>query len=80
MPSFDGGITRRDLIKGTVAAGSLALVGSPGVAGAQQSGPVGNKATSVESHGDLAGRLRGGLITDRIVSLGQDIVLLRGAP
>lgn len=63
MSNFDGGITRRDLIKGTVAAGGLALAGSSAVAGTQQSGVTGTTAAGPEPHADLAKRLRGGLIT-----------------
>ena len=53
----------RDRIKGTVAAGSLALVGSSAVAGTPQSGTAGTSATKPAPHAGLAERLRGGLIT-----------------
>ena len=61
MSKFDGGITRRELIKGTVAAGGLALVGSSAPARGQQ--PPAAGAAKPEPHADLAKRLRGGLIT-----------------
>lgn len=63
MPKFVGGITRRDLIKGTVAAGGLALAGPSALAGSQQSGTAGTIAARPETHADLANRLRGALIT-----------------
>jgi FAD/FMN-containing dehydrogenase len=63
MRNRDGGITRRDLIRGTVAAGGLALAGSPAVAAAQQSGAAGTTAAGARSHADLAKALRGPLIT-----------------
>jgi len=63
MPKFDGGISRRDLIKGTLAAGGLALTGSSAPAGAQQTATATTVADKPISHADLAGRLRGRLIT-----------------
>ena len=63
MSKFDGGITRRDLIKTTVAAGGLALVGPSAVAGTQQSTAAGTGAARPEPYADLAKGLRGGLIT-----------------
>ena len=63
MSKFDGGITRRDLIRGTVAAGGLALVGSSAVARAQQTGTAASAAAKPAPHAGLADRLRGRLIT-----------------
>jgi len=63
MPKFDGGITRRELIQGTVAAGGLALVGSPTLVRAQQSAPAGTVGAKPKPYADLAERLRGSLIT-----------------
>jgi FAD/FMN-containing dehydrogenase len=63
MSKFDGGISRRELIKGTVAAGGLALVGSSAVASAQQSVNSATAAAVPEPYAELAARLRGGLIT-----------------
>ena len=49
MSKSDGGITRRELIKGSVAAGGRTLLGTPAISVAQQS------ATQMPSpHADLA--------------------------
>jgi FAD/FMN-containing dehydrogenase len=63
MATFDGGITRRDLIRGTVAAGGLALMGSATVAGARQTEAAATAAASPKAFADLARGLRGSLIT-----------------
>ncbi|MGI9270601.1 MAG: FAD-binding oxidoreductase [Woeseiaceae bacterium] len=63
MTKFDGGISRRDLIKGTVAAGGLALAGSAAGASAQQSGAApATVATTPRPFADLAERISGRII------------------
>jgi FAD/FMN-containing dehydrogenase len=54
-----GGITRRELIKGSVAAGGLTLLGTPAITAAQQAAAV----TPPSPYADLADRLGGNLIT-----------------
>ena len=58
MSNSDGGITRRDLIKGSVAAGGLTLVGAPAISVAQQAA-----ASMPQPYGDLAEKLSGSVIT-----------------
>lgn len=64
MSNFDGGISRRDLIKGSAALGSLALVGSTAVAKVQESALEETAAAAEEQKpfADLAERMRGGII------------------
>ena len=62
MATINKGLSRRDLIKGTVAAGGLALVGSATTVGAQQSAAA-NNAVKPKPYGDLGERLRGTVIT-----------------
>ena len=62
MSKFDRGITRRDLIRATIAAGGLAMVGRSPIVGAQQSGTVKTATTTPIPHAGLAERLHGGLI------------------
>jgi FAD/FMN-containing dehydrogenase len=62
MATFERGISRRDLIKGTVAVSGLALAGTATVVGAQQSAAATN-AVKPEPYADLAKRLRGTVIT-----------------
>lgn len=59
MTKFDGGVSRRDLIKGTMAAGGLALLGSPTLASAANTGSA---AAEAVPFADLARQLRGGVI------------------
>lgn len=61
MSKFDRGISRRDLIKGTVAAGGLALVGSTSGTLAQASASVDTGATP-QPYADLVKRMRGTII------------------
>jgi len=63
MPKFDGGITRRELIKGTMAAGGLAMVGTPTLVSAQETATAAVAAAEPKPYADLAERLRGSLIT-----------------
>ena len=58
MSNPDGGITRRDLIRGSVAAGGLTLMGAPTIAVARQA-----TAAASPAYSDLAGKLSGSLIT-----------------
>ena len=62
MPNIDRGLTRRDLIRGSMAAGGLALTGSTLTANAQQA-PMPATTASPAPHAALAERLAGGLIT-----------------
>jgi FAD/FMN-containing dehydrogenase len=64
MSKFDGGISRRDLIKGSAALGSLALVGSTAVAKMQESVLEEAVAAAEEAKpfADLAERMRGNII------------------
>lgn len=62
MADFDGGISRRDLIKGTVAAGGLALVGSSTVASARQTAAADAVAVTPKPFADLSERIRGKVI------------------
>jgi FAD/FMN-containing dehydrogenase len=58
MSNSEGGITRRELIQGSVAAGGLTLMGAPAISVAQQAA-----ANTPAPYADLAGKLSGGLIT-----------------
>jgi FAD/FMN-containing dehydrogenase len=58
MSNDHGGITRRELIKGSVAAGGLTLIGTPVLSVAQQSA-----ASTPSPHAELAERLSGSVIT-----------------
>lgn len=60
MTDFDGRISRRDLIKGTVAAGGLALVGSTAVASVQEYAAT--TAATPKPFADLAKRINGQII------------------
>ena len=62
MSKIHHALTRRQVIKGTVAAGSLVLAGPAAVAGARLSATTGHTANGPKPHADLAGRLRGELI------------------
>ena len=60
MSDFDGGISRRDLIKGTVAASGLALVGSTAIASTQEYAAT--TAATPKPFADLAKRINGRII------------------
>ena len=61
MRNSNGRITRRELIKSSVAAGGLAIIGAPSISAAQQAAATTTAGTAPYS--DLAERLGGSLIT-----------------
>ncbi|NNC76492.1 MAG: hypothetical protein HKN77_00935, partial [Woeseiaceae bacterium] len=62
MSKIDGRITRRALIKGSMAAAGLALVDISAIASTQQSGAASTTAVKPKPFADLVSRMRGGVI------------------
>ncbi|MBT8098164.1 MAG: FAD-binding oxidoreductase [Gammaproteobacteria bacterium] len=62
MSKIDGRITRRALIKGSMAAAGLALVDTSAIASTQQSGAASTTAVKPKPFADLVSRMRGGVI------------------